>query len=1158
MPRSAVRTFLFADLRDYTAFVESRGDAQATRLLRAFRRIVRAEVASRKGAEIKTEGDSFYVVFELPGDALRCAISIQRKAKKHTEQQPDLPMRLGIGINTGEAIEHDDGYVGAAVIVASRLATQAPPGAILVTDMVRGLLRTAAVASLRDEGAWTLKGIAEPLRVYAVAHDRVPGSPAPAMRLPALLVAAPTDARAGLVMCPELVQRERALEQLLDHLGAAASGGTRIVAVAGEAGAGKSRLVREVAALAHDDGFYVLGGRSHARAAPPYEPFVAALRPYANARGTEVLRRLLGPLVVELRRLLPELATPAAAPVDMPDEERRDRFYRTIQLLLEDAAATRPVLLVLEDFHDADAASRDLLLSLAATLRASLCIVLTFRNEEVGPTHPLRPVLAELERDHRLARITVRPLDAEGVQRMTRALLGERATPALARAVHERSGGLPFYVEELLKTALDGPATEQLPLPRSIADAVQQRLARLAAERGSAAVALLELLAVSGMPLGHELLVQISGREERNVEIDLDASVDAQLIERPDTATLLYQFRHGLTREAVEAQIPRTRRRDLHAQLAATLEVLPASARSASVIARHYLASGHRDRAVRYAREAAADATHVGAYASAIDMLRAALDASRSTPDEGPVLEELAAALQASGQAAEAEGALLRAYELAIAGRETEERLATLDLALAAVLRMQGRRTDAAIAADRAAARLGTEATPLLARALVMRAAIAWADGDAARTMSIADDALATARQAGSAREIVAAMTLAGAAAARLGRGAGIGTLREATAFGLANGLWAEVVDAYIELERGERQVGSWADARRAAEDGLRIARERGLEFAQARLLAQLARDHISQGEYDRARDVAEQAVALGRPGTIAATNALATLAEVLTMQGDHTGALTILDAASAEAERAEPDSYAGYLARRARALLGAGRTEEAARAVDAGIAIHLAATRGTGILTFLIAADIAEARRDRDAIGRLRDDAARHFAAVDAPTVHVLTAELTAIADLCEGRLSDAAQAFDLVAMAYDALGVPVRAAYRRATAASIRITAGLEPDRARRELAKAREDLASRGAGAYAAVIDRDRPALKRQAAPTSSLSEADLRTALLVARGYTDPRIASELGVTVTAASRRVARVLDKLGVRTRAQLATWVVQRQATAPEVVAGG
>src|SRR6266545_5779892 len=92
--------------------------------------------------------------------------------------------------------------------------------------------------------------------------------------------ALPIRGATGLIVCPDLVQREKPLAVLLDQLGAAAQGQSRFVALTGEAGVGKSRLVRELARIAHEDGFYVFGGRSHASAATPYEPFVAALRPY--------------------------------------------------------------------------------------------------------------------------------------------------------------------------------------------------------------------------------------------------------------------------------------------------------------------------------------------------------------------------------------------------------------------------------------------------------------------------------------------------------------------------------------------------------------------------------------------------------------------------------------------------------------------------------------------------------------------------------------------------------------------------------------------------------------------------------------------------------------------------------------------------------------
>src|SRR5439155_16613598 len=159
-----------------------------------------------------------------------------------------------------------------------------------------------------------------------------------------------------------------------------------------------------------------------------------------ESRGTEILRRLLGTLTGELRRLLPEIdLAPANEDVTIPDDERRERFLRTIHLLLEDAASLRPVVLVLEDMHEADAATRDLLSYLAATLHGGICVVFTYREEDVGPRHPLRALLTDLDRERRLSRIVLPPLDSAGVERMTQALLPDRATAALSSAVSEWS-----------------------------------------------------------------------------------------------------------------------------------------------------------------------------------------------------------------------------------------------------------------------------------------------------------------------------------------------------------------------------------------------------------------------------------------------------------------------------------------------------------------------------------------------------------------------------------------------------------------------------------------------------------------------------------------------------------------------------------------------
>ena len=157
------RTFLFADLRGYTAYVEAHGDRSAAALLARYRDIVRAAVAEHGGAEVKTEGDSFYVVFGSSVAAVRCAMAIQQEAAADGRSGLDI----GIGLHAGETIAFERQYVGSAVNVAARLAASASAGEILVSETVRGLIRTALPIALDNRGPLVLKGIDEPIRTYS-------------------------------------------------------------------------------------------------------------------------------------------------------------------------------------------------------------------------------------------------------------------------------------------------------------------------------------------------------------------------------------------------------------------------------------------------------------------------------------------------------------------------------------------------------------------------------------------------------------------------------------------------------------------------------------------------------------------------------------------------------------------------------------------------------------------------------------------------------------------------------------------------------------------------------------------------------------------------------------------------------------------------------
>jgi branched-chain amino acid transport system substrate-binding protein len=174
--RTVTRGFLFADLRGYTAFVEQRGAAAAADLLTRYRALVRGGIGRFDGAEIKTEGDSFYVVFDSVSSAVRCGLAIVEGARE------DAAIRVGVGVHAGETIEADGGYVGSPVNIAARICAQAGPGEVLVSETVRALTASLVPVAFRSRGRRQLKGIVEPIELFAVEEVAAGGEGWPSRR----------------------------------------------------------------------------------------------------------------------------------------------------------------------------------------------------------------------------------------------------------------------------------------------------------------------------------------------------------------------------------------------------------------------------------------------------------------------------------------------------------------------------------------------------------------------------------------------------------------------------------------------------------------------------------------------------------------------------------------------------------------------------------------------------------------------------------------------------------------------------------------------------------------------------------------------------------------------------------------------------------------
>jgi class 3 adenylate cyclase len=167
----AYRGFLFTDLRGFTAFAERYGNTAAAGKVARFLDIARTAIARYEGAEVKTEGDAIHAVFPSASSAVLCGLEIVDGAAEASAQEPDQWFDLGVGVHAGEAVETAEGYIGRAVNVAARLCAAARPGEVLVSSTVKGITHASIPVGFISRGRRRLKGIRDPIEVWAVTRD---------------------------------------------------------------------------------------------------------------------------------------------------------------------------------------------------------------------------------------------------------------------------------------------------------------------------------------------------------------------------------------------------------------------------------------------------------------------------------------------------------------------------------------------------------------------------------------------------------------------------------------------------------------------------------------------------------------------------------------------------------------------------------------------------------------------------------------------------------------------------------------------------------------------------------------------------------------------------------------------------------------------------
>ena len=774
-------TVLFVDLVGFTSRSESSDPEEVRDIQRAYFEAVAAEVQRYGGTVEKYIGDAVMAIYGAPQAhdddaerALHAALAIREAVR-----QQDLEVR--IGVNTGEVVggagsgpqAHEYTVTGDAVNVAARLQQAAEPDGILVGATTRRLAANAFEFATLEP--LELKGKAEPMEVWRL--DRA----AAERRL----------ARGGEA---PLVGRSRELRLLEGALAEAADGHGLLIGLSGEAGIGKSRLALEIRARAEADGFATTwaGAPSYASAFPYHlvgqlaaqlgieREEIDAAAPDDEARDlwTAALDDLGGSATAEERAVLRD-ASPA----------RRQRLLvQALGAVLRGRVAGRPQLLVLDDLHWADASSIAVLDELLGLVPDHpLAVLLLYRpgweNPWAGRSYYQQVNLGGL-----------RTTDAE---ELVRALSPDRAvSDAQTAELLHRSGGNPFFLEELLRsrgTDANGAAQR---LPETVHELLLARIDALTPE----ARATLQVAAVSGMHFTERLLAA--------VEPDLDVEAALGELTRGDLVVHSggsaddqgFVMRHPLVHEVAYRSLLLARRRELHRRIGAWLEEHGGEDALAEVAA-HYRDGADLDRARELLPRAADRAARLNAQREAIEAYLQAADLFEGEPQRRAEMLEGAAAQSFIS------GTLQDAIAFISEARDLYERAGNRVLALnARRLRgryywLDGRGVEAEAEID--AAVEGLEAlspSGELALAYSYRSQLAFLSPDYPLGERLARKAIAVAEQVGSFEAMTHALNNLGMCRSGMGDPGGIDDVHRSLALSLEHNLIDDAARAYTNL----------------------------------------------------------------------------------------------------------------------------------------------------------------------------------------------------------------------------------------------------------------------------------------------------------------------------------------------------------------------
>jgi class 3 adenylate cyclase/tetratricopeptide (TPR) repeat protein len=911
-----VRTFLIADVRGYTRYTLERGDEAAARLTGRFAEIVREVITARDGEVIELRGDEALVVFPSARQALRAAVELQ--ARMVSESDPRL--QVGVGLDAGEAVPVAGGFRGAALNLAARLCSLAGPGEVLASDTVANLARHLDDVEYVDRGATMLKGIDEPVKVIGIQHKaadiRSRARPGREDLRDGEIQRLPIGGFLGSLPSGPLVARERELEQILAVVRSVAGGEGRTVLLAGEPGAGKTRLAQEVTLHLRDGSFLIAAGRCYEpEASTPYYPFLDALAAVFAATAPEI-RREVPHRWPYLGVLLPDQVGMQEVVAGGGQEEQR--VFRVVTGFLEVIAEAGPIALLLDDLHWADGASLKLLSHLALHTRILPILILgTYRDVEVGRQHPLETVLRDLQRDGLEDRIDVRRLPKQGTSALIAVTMGEEeVSDEFTELVHGRTEGNPYFVQQVVRMLFekgdvfkrdgvwDRRSIDEIELPESVRSVVGQRLSRL----GETAQEVLREASVLGQTFLFDDLQEVSELPERALEAALDEARDAAIIR--EIGRDGYAFDHALTQQSLYAELSARRKRRLHRAVAEAIERLPESRRETRIaeVAWHFLQADD-ERALLWAVRAGDAAAALFAYGDAEWQYRTALELAHDASDEASevmILEKLAYTIYLSSRFDEALTVLDAAWNLHQQLGDREGSLRVL-AALGRVHARRGtpeegiRRVLPSLEELQAADGIDSLSPAVGAGLYVAMAHLYFASGEYARLLAVSQEAIRLAEKAGDNRLLAEALNRKGVGLLhRRAYQDVIEACARAVTLAQEVGDLETAVSALNNVGVGYRSLGRLRDAKPWAERALQAQSQMGDPVRLSFMQMMLGDIHQKMGDWKEARGIFEAAVQAVRAADTSwyTPYPLANLGRFLLNEGDREQGLALLEEA--------------------------------------------------------------------------------------------------------------------------------------------------------------------------------------------------------------------------------------------------------------------